>query len=190
MTGHFWIPISVVMVASCIAAITDIWKYRVYNILTIPLFLSGVAYHTVIGYHSEAGAWGGMGASLLAALFGFIVLFVPFLLGLMGAGDVKLLAGVAAWLGLGQTVVVFVATSFVAGIYATVLICYRGKLGESWETIKLIFYRFAVLKVYFGKDDLVETYSTGTEHRLRVIPYGAMIPFGVIGAVLWFYWLA
>ena len=184
MDPQYWIPISVVMVASCIAAVTDVWKYRVYNVLTIPLFLTGVAYHTAIN------GWGGLADSLLAALFGFAVLFVPYLLGLMGAGDVKLLAGVAAWLCLGLTIVVFVTTSLVAGLYATALICYRGKMKESWDTIKLIFYRFAVLKVYFGKDDLVETYSTGVDHRLRVIPYGAMIPFGVIGAVVWFCWIA
>ena len=184
MVAHFWIPVVVVMIASCIAAVTDVWKYRVHNVLTIPLLLSGVAYHTTID------GWSGMAASLLAVLFGFGILFVPYLLGLMGAGDVKLLGGVAAWLCLGLTVVVFVVTSLVAGLYATALICYRGELRETWDTIKLVFYRFAVLKVYLGKDDLVESYSTGVDHRLRVIPYGAMVPFGVIGAVIWFCWLA
>ncbi len=183
MLAQFWIPVIVVMVASCVAATTDIRKYRVYNSLTIPLFLSGVAYHTAID------GWNGLAASLIGAAFGFGVLFVPYLLGLMGAGDVKLLAGVAAWLCLGLAVVVFVVTSLVAGVYACVLIAYRGNVGESWKTLKLIFYRFAALGVYFGKDDLVETYSTGTDHRLRVIPYGAMIPFGVVGAVIWFCWL-
>lgn len=184
MLAQFWIPVVVALVASCIAAITDIRKYRVYNSFTIPLFLSGVAYNTVIG------GWSGLGASLAGAAFGFGVLFVPYLLGLMGAGDVKLLAAVAAWLCLKMAVVVFVVTSLVAGIYACILIGYRGKIGESWKTLKLIFYRFAALGIYFGKDDLVESYSTGTDHRLRVIPYGAMIPFGVVGAVIWFCWLA
>jgi prepilin peptidase CpaA len=184
MVAQFWIPVGVVLIASCVAAITDIWKYRVYNVLTFPLLLTGVVYHAAIG------GWGGLADSLLAVLFGFAILFVPYLLGLMGAGDVKLLAGVAAWLCLQLTLVAFVVTSLVAGIYAAALICYRGKIRESWDTMKLIFYRFAVMKVYFGKDDLVETYSTGVDHRLRVIPYGAMIPFGVVGAVVWFCWLA
>ena len=184
MVAQFWIPVVVVLIASCIAAVTDIWKYRVHNVLTIPLFLSGIVYHTIIS------GWGGLGDSLLGGLFGFGILFAPYLLGLMGAGDVKLLAGVCAWLGLGLAVVVFASTSLVAGVYALALICYRGKIRESWDTIKLIFYRLAVLKFYFSQDDMVESYSTGTDHRLRVIPYGAMVPFGIIGAVVWFCWLA
>jgi prepilin peptidase CpaA len=106
-------------------------------------------------------------------------------MGLMGAGDVKLMAGVGAWLGWPGVVLVFVMTSFVAGIYALTLIVYRGKIRESWLTMKLIFYRLAVLGSQFGKEDCVEVLSTGKDHRTRVIPYGAMVPLGIVAGWIW-----
>jgi prepilin peptidase CpaA len=176
-----WIPMAVVLVAACVGAATDLWKYRVYNALTIPLFLTGVVYHTAMG------GWGGLGLSLAGGLFGFILLFLPYALGLMGAGDVKLLAGVGAWVGLPGVVVIFIVSSLAAGLIALGLIVYRAKVKESLLTIQLIFYRFAALGRNFGRDDLVEDLSTGPDRRVRVIPYGATIPLGVIGAFVWFY---
>ena len=178
-----WIPLAVVLVAASVGAVTDVWKFRVYNALTIPLFLTGLAYHSAVGGSH------GMTASLLGALFGFGVLFLPYALGLMGAGDVKLLAGVGAWVGFHGVFVIFVVSSLVAGVVALGLIIYRSKLKESLLTLQLIFYRFAALGRNFGKDDLVEDLVAGPDRRLRVIPYGATIPLGVIGAVIWFYYL-
>jgi prepilin peptidase CpaA len=182
VTEMAWVPTVVVLVAASVGAVTDVWKYRVYNALTIPLFLSGLAYHGVT--HGIDGIWLSMGG----ALFGFGVLIVPYALGLMGAGDVKLLTGVGAWLGLQATITVFVASALIAGTYAILLIIVRGKLRDSVLSLKLIFYRFALMGRHFGKDDLVEELSVGADHRLRVIPFGAMVPLGLIAALLWTYW--
>jgi prepilin peptidase CpaA len=177
-----WLPLGVALLAASAAAVTDLWKYRVYNALTVPLLLSGLAYQSIMG-----GAHG-MASSMLGALFGFMVLILPHLLGLMGAGDVKLMAGVGAWLGLQYGVVAFVVSALVAGVVAVVMIIVRGKLRESWLTLKLIFYRFAALGAHFGKDDMVESLSLGADRRLRVIPFGAMVPLGVLGTILWLWW--
>jgi prepilin peptidase CpaA len=179
-----WIPMAVVLAAACVGAATDVWKFRVYNALTIPLFLTGLAYHSVVG------GWHGIALSLLGALFGFGALFLPYVLGLMGAGDVKLLAGVGAWVGLHGVFVVFIVSSLVTGVIALGLIIYRAKLKESLLILQLICYRFAALGKNLGKDELVEELGTGPDRRLRVIPYGATIPLGVIGALIWFYWLS
>jgi prepilin peptidase CpaA len=182
MEVAFWLPILIAFSAALVAAVTDVWKFRVYNVLTIPLFLTGLVYHVVFS------GWSGLGSSFLGALFGFGSLIVPYLLGLMGAGDVKLMAGVGAWLGMPVTLFVFVVSSLVAGLYATALILIRGKVGESLLIMRLIFYRFAALGMHFGKEDLVEQLSLGADRRLRVIPFGAMVPIGIVGALLWVYW--
>ena len=97
----------------------------------------------------------------------------------------KLMAGVGAWMGMSQTTHVFVVSSLVVGVYAVVLIIIRGKLRESWLSIKIIFYRLAALGLHLGKEDWVEELSLGADRRLRVIPFGAMVPLGVAGAVIW-----
>ncbi len=176
---ELWIPLVVVSLAACIGATTDVRAFRVPNYLTFPLIFTGLCYHAVVGGTS------GFTQSLMGALFGLCVLLAPYLLRLMGAGDVKLLAGVGAWLGLPITVVVFVVSALVAGIYAMVLILIRGKLRESLITIKLILYRIATLGILLGKEDMVELLAEQPDRRLRVIPFGAMIPLGIAGAVLW-----
>ena len=182
MTQLPWIPILVALTAASVAAVTDIWRFRVYNVLTFPLMACGLI------YHSAATGYQGFTASCLGLMFGLAVLLLPYVMGLMGAGDVKLLAGVGAWLGLGPTVVVFVVSSLVAGVYATVLILYRGNISHSVAVLKLIFYRTAALGVQFGRDDLIESFAIQSDRRLRLIPYGAMIPLGVIGAMVWANW--
>ena len=77
------VPAVVVVVGALIAAFTDIWKYKVHNVLTLPFLASGLAYHGL------THGWPGLAASLAGALFGFGVLFVFYLMGGMGAGDVK-----------------------------------------------------------------------------------------------------
>lgn len=176
------VPTFVVLAAGLVAAATDVWKFRVYNALTIPLFLSGLA------FHSWNAGFEGLMFSAGGAAFGFAILFVPYLLGLMGAGDVKLLAGVGAWLGTVATMHVFAVSALATGIYALALIWYRGKLAESWALIRLIFYRLAAAGVYAGKDDLLEELSVKSDRRLRVIPFGASVPIGVIGAAIWLGW--
>jgi prepilin peptidase CpaA len=183
MAYSFWIPVTVVFVAACVGAATDVWKFRVYNILTIPLILSGIAYHCV------TNQWSGFANSLLGTAFGISVLLVPYILGLMGGGDVKLLAGLGAWLGLPLTAAVFVASALIAGGYALALIVIRGKIRENWAMLKLICYRLATLGVYLGKEDLVESMTMSPDRRLRVIPFGAMVPLGIIGAIIWLKWM-
>ncbi len=178
-----WLPIVVAFAAASVAAVTDVIEFRVRNILTIPLIITGLVYHAAVG------GWGGLLTSFQGMLFGFAMLIVPWLLGLMGGGDVKLLAGVGAWLGMPAVLLAFLVTSAATGIYAAILIAYRGKIRESLFTMKATCYRLVALGAHFGKEDLVEGLITGTDRRLRVIPFGAMVPLGIIGVVMWVGWL-
>ena len=56
-----WIAVSVALGAATVGAVTDIWKHRVYNTLTIPLFFAGIVYHTA------TTGLGGLWLSLLGA---------------------------------------------------------------------------------------------------------------------------
>src|SRR4028118_743793 len=129
----------VVTVAALIAAVTDVWKYKIYNALTFPLLASGLLYH---GYSGEDfGLWG----SFEGALTGFGMLIAFYLMGGMGAGDVKLMAGVGAWLGTLQTFYVFIASSLAAGIYAVVLIVLGGAGGGAWVNVATLWIRLATV---------------------------------------------
>jgi prepilin peptidase CpaA len=176
-----WVPAAVALSVASVAAVTDIIEYRIRNGLTFSMIVGGMIYHAC------TGGWLGMCASCEGILFGLAVLMVPWLLGLMGAGDVKLLAGVGAWLGLTGAIITFLAAAAVNFIYAAALIIYRGKFRESLLMIRVITYRFVAMGSHFGRSDLVEECFSGPDRRLRAIPFGAMVPIGILSAI-WLVW--
>jgi prepilin peptidase CpaA len=57
---------------------------------------------------------------------GLISLLPLYAIGGMGAGDVKLMAGLGAWIGPGLTAWVFLSSTFVGAILAVAMIVYSG----------------------------------------------------------------
>jgi prepilin peptidase CpaA len=176
-----WVPAAIALSIASVAAVTDIIEYRIRNGLTFSMIVGGMIYHAVIG------GWTGFCDSSEGVAFGLAVLIVPWLLGLMGASDVKLLAGVGAWLGLTGAIVTFIAAAAANFVYSVVLIIYRGKFRESLLMIKVIAYRFVAMGSHFGRSDLVDECFSGPDRRLRAIPFGAMVPIGILGTI-WLAW--
>lgn len=179
MNSSLPIPGIVVLVAVVIAAATDLWTWRVHNLLTIPLLLTGVIYHGVV----DGGV--GLGSSLFGVLFAFGALILPYLAGGMGAGDVKLLAGIGAWVGMPGTLHVFIASSLAAGLYSLVLVVLRGKLRETWINFRLIWLRVGAIGRNLQGEDSVESQLKNDNRRLRLVPFAVMVAIGVVATILW-----
>jgi prepilin peptidase CpaA len=159
----------VVGVAVTIAAIMDVRSLRVYNALTFPLLATGILFHILL-------PWGqGAAHTLCGAGLGFGVLFLFFLMGGIGAGDVKLLAGVGAWLGPVMTFVIFVITGLAAGLYSLVVILKGEGIRETWDRCRVLFYQVVFLSRYFGAEDSIEDLKGQMNCRARVIPFAAMV---------------
>ena len=79
-------------IAAC-ACVTDLRSRRIPNLLTFGGALAGVLFHGV------TGSTHGLLVSTAGWVVGLMVFLLPFLLGGLGAGDVKLLAALGAWLG-------------------------------------------------------------------------------------------
>lgn len=181
MGQAFVVPVIVTLTAVLIAAIIDIWKYKVHNLLTFPLFLSGVIYHGVTAGSS------GVADSLLSALFGVGVLILFYAMGGVGGGDVKLLAAIGAWLKLPLTIWVFLASSLAAGVYAIILILYSGRTKETWTNLRIIGYRLLAVGRHLGAEDEIETELGRDDRRVRLIPYAAMIAVGMVSLLGFWY---
>ena len=136
---------------------------------------------------SMASRKGGRGWELVCwgALFGLGIL-IPFcLMGGMGAGDVKLLAGVGAWLGLPITFLVFILSGLAAGVYAIVLILLYGKIRQTWVNLQIMWHRMTAVGRYLGSEDLIEIEASRPDRRSHLIPFGAMVAFGIVTLLVW-----
>ena len=102
-----------------LAAATDIRMHRIPNYLTVPAALLGLAYHTL-----APGGWGVL-ASLGGLAVGFSLLFLPWLLGGSGMGDVKLLAALGAWLGWKFLLTAFAVSMVLAAVAALAILAYN-----------------------------------------------------------------
>ena len=168
---------SVVIVASAVAALTDVWRFKVYNLLTFPVLFAGLIYHTT------AGGWGGLALSLAGIVFGFAVFTIPYLMGGMGAGDVKFVAALGAWLGITPLAVIVFFGCLATGIYSVMLVCRTGGFRQFWFNLQLTVFRLVSVGKLLVPDDKIEQIHDWTmdpERRRRLIPFSAMMGIGVV----------
>src|SRR5688500_7054407 len=112
---HVWL----VTITLVVAAVIDGYKLKVPNWITFPMILSGWAYSGL------AFGWEGLGYSLLGTAVGLGLLMPAYAIGGMGAGDVKLLAGVGAWVWGSVTFYAFCVSAIVGGVIAVGMVLYR-----------------------------------------------------------------
>ena len=78
---------------SAIACGWDLRTRRIPQVLTLGGAIAGFA------FHAATGGWQGGLGSLAGWFIGIAIFLAPFALGGLGAGDVKLLGALGAWLG-------------------------------------------------------------------------------------------
>jgi prepilin peptidase CpaA len=179
------LPYIVVATAGAIAAVTDVWKFKVHNWLTLPLLIAGLL------YHSMAAQGQGIGFSLLGIGFGFSILLLFYVIGGVGAGDVKLLAGCGAWLGLHATFYLFVFAGLATGVYAVGLLLWHGGVMRTVVTFQIIGAQTSAMFRHLGPNERVEeVVANKDDRRKRLIPFAAMVAVGFMAFLIWNHWEA
>lgn len=116
-----------ILLVLTIASWIDIRTRRVPNWITIPFLLAGFASQAI--FSGPPGIWRACAGLVLAvAIYG-----VPCFFRAMGMGDLKLAAGVAAWIGPGQFLTASVLTAILGGVMAVVYSLWRGTLAGALE---------------------------------------------------------
>ena len=117
------------IVVVVIACVPDVSSRRIPNVLTFGAAAAAAAFHV-----ATAG-WSGLGHSLGGWVVGALLFFPMFALRGMGAGDVKLLAAVGAWLGPAQVFWVALITSMVGGVLGLVVALAHGYAGKAFRNV-------------------------------------------------------
>jgi prepilin peptidase CpaA len=105
-----WLFFVAVAAFTLAAAVTDLRTRRLPNWLTVPAFAAALVFHGV------SGGLSGLGEALAGFAVGFGALFVLWLIGGGGGGDVKLMGALGAWLGPKGTLLVF----FLSAVFALI----------------------------------------------------------------------
>lgn len=90
---------------TAVAAVMDIRTRRIPNKLTVPVFGLGLVYQLAFNHLP------GLADAGLAFLLGFGLLFVLWMIGGGGGGDVKLMGALSVWLGFRLTLLVLVSST-------------------------------------------------------------------------------
>jgi prepilin peptidase CpaA len=120
------------------ACVTDVRSRRIPNILTFGAAAAALA------FHASSGQAAGLLHSVEGWLVGAAIFFVPFALGGLGAGDVKLLAALGAWVGPLDALWIGLYTGVAGGILALVVAGLQGYLGQALSNIWLLFSHWRV----------------------------------------------
>jgi prepilin peptidase CpaA len=155
-----------------IACVVDLRTRRIPNALTFGGAAAALAYRLATG--GAAGAADGLGGWLV----GLALLLVPYALGGMGAGDVKLLAALGAWLGPAETLWLGIYTNVAAGLMALAVALIHGYLGQAWNNVWLLLSHWRVV----GLRPLPEITLSGS--RGPRLAYAAPILAGMV-VTLW-----
>jgi prepilin peptidase CpaA len=107
----------------------DLRTNRIPNYLTFGSALAG------LGYQAWLNGWTGLADGFLGLGLGFGLLIFFYWKGGLGAGDVKALAALGAWLGPLQTVYLFIYMA-ISGVLLIVIVLW--KRGLLWSKIRQI----------------------------------------------------
>ena len=158
------------------AAVSDSKSGRIPNWLVFGGALYAVVYSAFFPvYPRDIGALfalGGLAVGLAA--------FLPaYLFRIMGAGDVKLMAMVGAFLGPWSTVGAVLSTLIAGGVLAVAYALWGGRLGRMLHNLAIIF-RGTVLTLSTGTSGTVTTDGSSAGR----MPYGVAIAVGTIGYLM------
>ncbi len=115
MTAQAWIA-GIVGVA---AIVDDLSRRQISNWISGSAFAAGLVLQTI------EGGWRGAGSALLGTLTGAAVFLIFYLLGGMGGGDIKLMAGFGAVLGVKRLLEAALWTAGCGGLLALAVIAVR-----------------------------------------------------------------
>jgi len=166
-------PIWVVSLTLVVAAVIDGLQLKVPNWITFPMIISGWIYSATL---SPFAGWEGLMYSLIGTAVGLLLLLPAYAIGGMGAGDVKLMAGVGAWVWGTVTFYAFAVSAIIGGLIAIGMVLYR----RGWDKHKSQFWMIANEIMTVKDPEKLSVIAAERKRKMMLLPYGIPIAIGTI----------
>jgi prepilin peptidase CpaA len=166
-------PVWVVSITLVVAAIIDGLKLKVPNWLTFPMIISGWIYSAAF---SPFAGWEGLLYSIAGTVVGLALLLPAYAIGGMGAGDVKLLAGIGAWVWGTATLYAFAISAIVGGVIAVLMVVVR----RSWVKHQSQFWVICNEILTVKDPEKLAAIAAERKSSMMLLPYGIPIAIGTI----------
>ena len=172
-TYVFELRIALLLLLVLAAVVFDVRSHRIPNWLVFAGLLIGIAFHTFLSYE-----WG-LGYALKGAAVGFGLFLPLYVLRGMGAGDVKLMAMVGAFLGPASALGAVLTTLVAGGVLAIGAALWKGALPRLLANIRFMLSHAAV-RVVSGAAAGIEAAPTSA----GTLPYAVAIAAGTFIQVM------
>ncbi len=169
------LSIVVASIYFALACTTDTLKCKIPNLLNACLLVAGIVIFTV-----NQGA-SGLLTSLCGLGLGLALLLLPYLMGGMGAGDVKALGALGAFVGPYDILHVFIYMGLYGGMIAVCHYCYTADIKDRFREIGRSVYAAAV--THSCEFDAAK--DPGLHKTPMRFPYSAAIAFGYYSFICW-----
>jgi prepilin peptidase CpaA len=168
-----------------IAAFFDVKEKRIPNVLTFPIMLIGLILNIIMN------GLNGCLFSLYGFLIGLAVFFIPFALGLMGAGDVKLMAAIGALMGFKFTVLSSLFSAVAGVIVVFAYLIYKKESFSYFRKYVVAIAKVILKCIYFSDKNIVgnklKEFAYSKEDEIEIkkneklyVPYGLAIALGTL----------
>lgn len=167
---------AILFILLVIASVSDYRTYRIPNWLTVSGIVFGLIYNTVVPFSRDLGFLWALGGLVL----GFLIMLPCYALRVMGAGDVKLMAMVGAFLGVTDTLYAALFSFLVGGIAAVAFSLYNKALLRMLGNVRNTAQMMMMSAIGgFRPDVQIEAGKS-----VGKLPYGICISMGTVAYVV------
>ncbi len=147
-----------------------------YKERRVPNYLNAIIGITGLIAQLAFYGWSGLLTGLEGWFLGLGLLILPWAMHMMGAGDVKLLAGMGAWMGPEMVLWTFAIGAIIGGIASLIMIALKHRWSGAWSNFQLAALKCTDMKLAFSEVGAVK--SLGSNSQL--IPYGVPLTGGAL----------